>query len=80
MCNPPFYGSREEVAKSANEKDFAPNAVSNSSFVSVLYSMVTVFIQVCTGADIEMIFDDGGEEGFVGEMVNESERFQTRCK
>lgn len=61
MCNPPFYSSREEVAQSAKEKDFAPNAV-------------------CTGADIEMIFNDGGEEGFVGRMVDESERFQTRCK
>ena len=27
MCNPPFYSSAEEVAKSASEKDFAPNAV-----------------------------------------------------
>jgi 23S rRNA A1618 N6-methylase RlmF len=28
MCNPPFYSSPEEVAKSASEKDSAPNAVS----------------------------------------------------
>lgn len=27
-----------------------------------------------------MIFADGGEEGFVGQMIEESERFQTRCK
>ena len=27
-----------------------------------------------------MIFDDGGEEGFVGQMVEESNHFQTRCK
>ena len=27
-----------------------------------------------------MIFDDGGEEGFVGQMVEESICFQTRCK
>jgi 23S rRNA A1618 N6-methylase RlmF len=27
-----------------------------------------------------MIFDDGGEEGFVGQMVEESQHFQTRCK
>lgn len=27
-----------------------------------------------------MIFDDGGEEGFVGRMVEESQHFQTRCK
>ena len=27
-----------------------------------------------------MIFDNGGEEGFVGQMVEESQHFQTRCK
>ena len=27
MCNPPFYSSPEEVAKSASEKDLAPYAV-----------------------------------------------------
>jgi hypothetical protein len=27
-----------------------------------------------------MIFDDGGEEGSVGQMVEESKHFQTRCK
>lgn len=27
-----------------------------------------------------MIFTDGGEEGFVGQMLEESKRFQTRCK
>ncbi|KAJ3503764.1 hypothetical protein NLJ89_g8288 [Agrocybe chaxingu] len=35
---------------------------------------------VCTGSDIEMIYPDGGEAGFVGRMVEESETFQTRCK
>jgi hypothetical protein len=28
MCNPPFYTSPEEVARSANEKDSVPYAVS----------------------------------------------------
>ena len=28
MCNPPFYNSAEDVAKSASEKDSAPYAVS----------------------------------------------------
>ena len=28
MCNPPFYSSPEEVAKSASEKDMEPYAVS----------------------------------------------------
>ncbi|KAI0093190.1 S-adenosyl-L-methionine dependent methyltransferase [Irpex rosettiformis] len=27
MCNPPFYGDREEVLKSAEAKEFGPNAV-----------------------------------------------------
>ncbi|KDR73624.1 hypothetical protein GALMADRAFT_251373 [Galerina marginata CBS 339.88] len=35
---------------------------------------------VCTGADIEMIYPNRGEAGFVERMVEESERFQTRCK
>ncbi|PPQ72405.1 hypothetical protein CVT26_003798 [Gymnopilus dilepis] len=35
---------------------------------------------VCTGAEIEMIYPAGGEEGFVGRMVAESERFGVRCK
>ncbi|PPQ78488.1 hypothetical protein CVT25_011829 [Psilocybe cyanescens] len=61
MCNPPFYGSADEVAQSAQEKELPPNAV-------------------CSGAEVEMIYPDGGEEGFVGKMVEESERFQTRCK
>jgi hypothetical protein len=28
MCNPPFYSSPEEVARSASEKDSVPYAVS----------------------------------------------------
>lgn len=27
MCNPPFYGSREEVQQSAEGKEYGPNAV-----------------------------------------------------
>lgn len=29
MCNPPFYGSAQEVADLEKEKDLPPNAVSN---------------------------------------------------
>ncbi|KJA14451.1 hypothetical protein HYPSUDRAFT_173409 [Hypholoma sublateritium FD-334 SS-4] len=61
MCNPPFYGSAQEVADLAKEKELPPNAI-------------------CTGADIEMIYPDGGEAGFVGRMVEESEQFLTQCK
>ncbi|KAF8148848.1 hypothetical protein B0H34DRAFT_200530 [Crassisporium funariophilum] len=35
---------------------------------------------VCTGADVEMIFNDGGEAGFVSQMVIESERLHNRCE
>ena len=31
MCNPPFYGSREDVAQSADAKEFGPNAVRDIS-------------------------------------------------
>lgn len=32
MCNPPFYSSHEDVAASAEAKEFEPNAVCNSFF------------------------------------------------
>ncbi|KAF8815361.1 hypothetical protein BYT27DRAFT_7214012 [Phlegmacium glaucopus] len=53
-----------------------------SSEEVVQSSIVTAFNlgMYSTGADIEMIFADGGEEEFVGQMVEESECFQTRCK
>ncbi|PPQ68289.1 hypothetical protein CVT24_005105 [Panaeolus cyanescens] len=35
---------------------------------------------VCTGADIEMIYANGGESGFVGRMVEESLEYQTSCR
>ena len=33
MCNPPFYGSREEVAQGAEAKAAAPHSVSLASFI-----------------------------------------------
>lgn len=30
MCNPPFYSDREEVLRSAEAKEFEPNAVSRA--------------------------------------------------
>ncbi|KXN86743.1 Putative methyltransferase-like protein C27D7.08c [Leucoagaricus sp. SymC.cos] len=67
MCNPPFYSSRAEVARSAEVKEFPPNAASNFSYV-------------CTGADTEMIYPPGGEAAFIGQMVDESERHGTKCR
>ncbi|KAF9040836.1 hypothetical protein BJ165DRAFT_1350914 [Panaeolus papilionaceus] len=34
----------------------------------------------CTGADIEMIYSNGGESGFVGRMVDESIHCPTSCR
>jgi len=34
MCNPPFYSSLEELAQSAEAKEFIPNAVLNISLCS----------------------------------------------
>lgn len=36
MCNPPFYSSREEVEKSANDKEFEPNAVCTGASVEMI--------------------------------------------
>ncbi|KAF9448929.1 hypothetical protein P691DRAFT_728779 [Macrolepiota fuliginosa MF-IS2] len=61
MCNPPFYSSRAEVARSAEFKELPPNGA-------------------CTGADTEMIYPPGGEAAFIGQMVDESERFGLKCR
>ncbi|KAI9063839.1 S-adenosyl-L-methionine dependent methyltransferase, partial [Trametes sanguinea] len=36
MCNPPFYGSREEVLQSAEAKEFEPNAVCTGADVEMI--------------------------------------------
>ncbi|TFK82629.1 S-adenosyl-L-methionine dependent methyltransferase [Polyporus arcularius HHB13444] len=36
MCNPPFYGSREEVIQSAESKEFEPNAVCTGADVEMI--------------------------------------------
>ncbi len=37
-------------------------------------------IQVCTGADTEMIYPPGGEAAFIAQMVDESERYALKCR
>ena len=73
LCNPPFYSSSAEITALAQEKSLPPSAV-------------------CTGAPVEMIYEprkfsgsdesveEGGEAGFVGQMVKESVLFGTRCR
>ncbi|KAJ6478716.1 S-adenosyl-L-methionine dependent methyltransferase [Mycena vitilis] len=36
MCNPPFYSSREDVAASADSKEFEPNAVCTGADVEII--------------------------------------------
>lgn len=36
MCNPPFYSSREEVEKSASDKEFGPNAVCTGADIEMI--------------------------------------------
>ncbi|KAF8815216.1 hypothetical protein BYT27DRAFT_7197105 [Phlegmacium glaucopus] len=71
MCNPPFYID----SGNGHQSTFYTEEVVQSASEKDLAPNA-----VCTGADIEMIFADGEEEGFVGQMVEESEPFQTRCK
>lgn len=39
MCNPPFYSNPEEVAQSAEAKEFIPNAVLNLSLRTLIFSV-----------------------------------------
>jgi 23S rRNA A1618 N6-methylase RlmF len=79
MCNPPFYDSVEEVAQSAEAKEWGPNAVS-VEFRKCSFCLLNISCtQVCTGADIEMIAP-GGETTFVRRMVEESLNHGVRCR
>lgn len=79
MCNPPFYGSAEEIASSEAGKARLPFAVSMlclpvSRFVHTTSSTDRrndVRVQVCTGAENEMI-TPGGEVAFVSRMIQET--------
>ncbi|KIY52254.1 S-adenosyl-L-methionine dependent methyltransferase, partial [Fistulina hepatica ATCC 64428] len=78
MCNPPFYSSREEMATSARVKESRPNAAC-FFFRSAFTSETDVAMQVCTGAEVEMI-TPGGEAVFVNRMIEESRALRTRCQ
>lgn len=81
MCNPPFYSSRSEVARSAEMKELPPNGVSLiPHWIMGTEQTNVVCIQVCTGADTEMIYPPGGEAAFIGQMVDESERYAPKCR
>lgn len=79
MCNPPFYGSQDEVSRSADAKEYEPNAVISFSFLRQEPVANELTHKVCTGADVEMI-TPGGESNFVSRMVRESVGFGIRCK
>ena len=79
MCNPPFYSSALEIEELAKGKESLPSAVSRPQ-VSFLTINQLFFTKVCTGSEVEMIYPNGGEAGFVGRMVEESVTFQGRCR
>ncbi|KAG1859714.1 S-adenosyl-L-methionine dependent methyltransferase [Suillus subluteus] len=67
MCNPPFYSSAEDVSRSAEFKEFDPNAVRK-----------TVSCKACkrnspidSGAEVEII-TPGGETNFVARIFSQS--------
>jgi len=60
MCNPPFYASKEEATHSSATKALLPSAV-RSLDCSRLQAILRPSLQICTGADVEMI-TPGGEE------------------
>lgn len=77
MCNPPFYTSHEEMATSAQAKLQAPSSVGHPALR--ITEPVTDLVQICTGADVEMI-TAGGEVEFVTRMIEESLQLRDRIK
>jgi len=78
MCNPPFYSSALEIEELAKGKESLPSAVSRPQYRFL--PLTDFFTKVCTGSEVEMIYPNGGEAGFVGRMVEESITFQGRCR
>lgn len=81
MCNPPFYSSEAEIFQLASNKQFTPHAVRPSfpSSFSFARRLTRLILQVCTGAETEMI-TPGGEVAFVKRMIEESLTSGNRCR
>jgi 23S rRNA A1618 N6-methylase RlmF len=77
MCNPPFYSSAEDISRSAEFKEFGPNAVRKTVLTHV--RELNKLIQVCSGAEVEMI-TPGGETNFVARIFSESLGLRTKCR
>ena len=77
MCNPPFYSSAEDVLRSAEFKEFGPNAVRHLVFACI--RELDRSTQVCSGAEVEMI-TPGGETSFVARIFSESLLLTKKCR
>lgn len=77
MCNPPFYSSAEDISRSAEFKEFGPNAVRKIALTHV--REINKLTQVCSGAEVEMI-TPGGETNFVSQIFSESLRLRMKCR
>jgi 23S rRNA A1618 N6-methylase RlmF len=64
MCNPPFYSDTSECQGLTNTRK--PDRPSANS--------------INTAADIESIYDQGGEVEFVKRMINESRTYSTNVR
>ena len=64
MCNPPFFTDTSECQGLTNTRN--PDRPSANS--------------INTGADIESIYDHGGEVEFVKRMINESRTYATNVR
>jgi hypothetical protein len=55
MCNPPFYGSKEEVTKAAEDKEFDPSAVYIGLVYAGLDNQLTYrLVCMCRYAPVQM--------------------------
>jgi 23S rRNA A1618 N6-methylase RlmF len=79
MCNPPFYGSSDEIQAGIDNKIDDPAAVSTANKGLLQKRNILSFYQICTGTESEMI-TEGGEIQFITNMIEESLKWKNRIK
>ena len=64
MCNPPFFS----------------NTLESQGLINTRKSNRSLANSVCTAANIESIYDQGGEIEFVKRMINESRTYASNVR
>jgi 23S rRNA (adenine1618-N6)-methyltransferase len=67
VCNPPFHASQEEATKSALRK---VNALENTKAIKPILNF---------GGQTTELWCDGGELGFITQMIFESAKYPLQC-